>query len=230
MNRFRIAILGGTLFVSAFLLFVCQPMVGKMLLPYLGGAAAVWTTCVLFFQFMLLLGYVYAHLLSRIGSVRKQMLTHIFVLLLPFAFLPIRFGAVSTESLSLHPSAQLLLLLTTSVAVPFFVVSATAPLVQNWFSQSRHESSSDPYFLYSASNAGSLLALMAYPFIIEPHVGVTAQTRIWAFGYRALLMLLILTVVALREAQARQRAASRREAQARQRAASRNRLPLQLST
>ena len=197
-------------------------MVGKMLLPYLGGAAAVWTTCVLFFQFMLLLGYVYAHLLSRIGSVRKQMLTHIFVLLLPFAFLPIRFGAVSTESLSLHPSAQLLLLLTTSVAVPFFVVSATAPLVQNWFSQSRHESSSDPYFLYSASNAGSLLALMAYPFIIEPHVGVTAQTRIWAFGYRALLMLLILTAVALREAQARQRAASRREAQARQCAASRN--------
>src|SRR3989442_2701058 len=196
-------------------------MAGKMLLPHLGGAAAVWTTCVLFFQFMLLLGYVYAHLLSRIGSVRKQMLTHVFVLLLPFAFLPIRFGAVSTESLSLHPSAQLLLLLTTSVAVPFFVVSATAPLVQNWFSQSRHESSSDPYFLYSASNAGSLLALMAYPFIIEPHVGVTAQTRIWAFGYRALLMLLILTVVALREAQARQCAASRREAQARQCAASR---------
>src|SRR3989442_4526199 len=196
-------------------------MAGKMLLPHLGGAAAVWTTCVLFFQFMLLLGYVYAHLLSRIGSVRKQMLMHVFVLLLPFAFLPIRFGAVSTESLSLHPSAQLLLLLTTSVAVPFFVVSATAPLVQNWFSQSRHESSSDPYFLYSASNAGSLLALMAYPFIIEPHVGVTAQTRIWAFGYRALLMLLILTVVALREAQARQCAASRREAQARQCAASR---------
>src|SRR5438309_2008268 len=174
-------------------------MVGKMLLPYLGGAAAVWTTCVLFFQFMLLLGYVYAHLLSRIGNVRKQMLTHVFVLLLPLAFLPIRFGAVSTESLSLHPSAQLLLLLTTSVAVPFFVVSATAPLVQNWFSQSRHESSSDPYFLYSASNAGSLLALMAYPFIIEPHVGVTAQTRIWAGGYAFLFFFILLSAGVLRD-------------------------------
>src|SRR5437879_10889117 len=118
-------------------------MVGKMLLPYLGGAAAVWTTCVLFFQFMLLLGYVYAHLLSRIGSVRKQMLTHVFVLLLPLAFLPIRFGAVSTESLSLHPSAQLLLMLMTSTGVPFIVISSTAPLVQKWFSQSRHEASHD---------------------------------------------------------------------------------------
>ena len=144
MNRFRIAILGGTLFLSAFLLFVCQPMVGKMLLPYLGGAAAVWTTCVLFFQFMLLLGYVYAHLLARVRNVKKQMLGHVFVLLLPLAFLPIRFSAVSTESLSQHPAAQLLLLLATSTAVPFFVLSATAPLVQNWFSQSRHESSADP--------------------------------------------------------------------------------------
>ena len=174
-------------------------MVGKMLLPYLGGAAAVWTTCVLFFQFMLLLGYVYAHLLSRIGNVRKQMLTHVFVLLLPLAFLPIQFGAVSTESLSLHPSAQLLLLLVTSAAVPFFAVSATAPLVQNWFSQSRHESSSDPYFLYSASNAGSLLALMAYPFLIEPRVGVTAQTRLWAGGYAFLFFFILLTARVLRD-------------------------------
>src|SRR5881394_937535 len=119
-DRMRIRLLASTLFLSAFLLFVCQPMVGKMLLPYLGGAAAVWTTCVLFFQFMLLGGYVYAHLLSRVGTVRKQMLTHVFVLLLPLAFLPIRFNAASTESLSLHPSAQLLLLLATSASVPFF--------------------------------------------------------------------------------------------------------------
>src|SRR5262249_32587406 len=156
-----------------------QPIVGKMLLPYLGGAAAVWTTCVLFFQFILLLGYVYAHLLSRIVDLRKQMLAHVAVLLLPLAFLPIRFSAVSTESLSLHPSVQLLLLLMVSTAVPFLVVSATAPLVQNWFSQSKHQASADPYFLYAASNAGSLLALVAYPFLIEPRIGVTAQTRLW---------------------------------------------------
>src|SRR5438093_2186186 len=176
-------------------------MAGKMLLPYLGGAAAVWTTCVLFFQFMLLMGYVYAHLLSRIADTRKQMLAHVFVLLLPLAFLPIRFGEISTEALSLHPSAQLLLMLTASAGVPFFVVSSTAPLVQNWFSQGSHEASHDPYFLYSASNAGSLLALIAYPFIIEPHIGVAAQTRLWGLGYRILFVLLVLTVAALYQPQ-----------------------------
>src|SRR5881394_2818853 len=97
-DRMRIRLLASTLFLSAFLLFVCQPMVGKMLLPYLGGAAAVWTTCVLFFQFMLLLGYVYAHLLARVADVRKQIVTHAVVLLLPVAFLPIRFNVASSES------------------------------------------------------------------------------------------------------------------------------------
>src|SRR2546427_13133749 len=106
-------------------------MAGKMLLPYLGGAAAVWTTCVLFFQFILLIGYVYAHLLTRISDTRKQMLAHLAGLLLPLARLPIRVGTVSAQSLSLHPSAQLLLLLMTSVGVPCFVISFTAPLVQS---------------------------------------------------------------------------------------------------
>ena len=168
-------------------------MAGKMLLPYLGGAAAVWTTCVLFFQFMLLMGYVYAHLLARIADTKKQILAHVFVLVLPLAFLPIRFGVISTEALSLHPSTQLLLMLTTSAAVPFFVISSTAPLVQNWFSRSRHEASHDPYFLYSASNAGSLLALIAYPFIIEPRIGVAGQTRLWFAGYVVLAGLIVST-------------------------------------
>src|SRR5262249_28835967 len=116
-------------------------MVGKMLLPYLGGVAGVWTTCVLFFQSMLLLGYVYAHLLSRIKDTRRQMIIHVVVLFLPLAFLPIRFPTVSVENLSLHPSIQLLLLLIASTAVPFFVISTTAPLVQSWFSRTRLESS-----------------------------------------------------------------------------------------
>jgi SAM-dependent methyltransferase len=173
-------------------------MVGKMLLPYLGGAAAVWTTCVLFFQAMLLLGYVYAHLLSRINDTRRQVIVHVVVLLLPLAFLPIRFRAVSIEDLSMRPSVQLLLLLIASTAVPFFVLSTTAPLVQSWFSRSEHESSEDPYFLYSASNAGSLLALVAYPFLIEPRFGVTAQTRVWALGYLCLVVAVVLTILLLR--------------------------------
>src|SRR5262245_54741747 len=96
--RLAIRVLAATLFLSAFLLFVCQPMVGKMFLPYLGGTAAVWTTCVLFFQFMLLLGYFYAHLVARISDVRKQILIHGTLLLLPLGFLPIRFNAAPSES------------------------------------------------------------------------------------------------------------------------------------
>jgi len=179
-----------TLFASAFLLFVCQPMVGKMVLPFLGGAAAVWTTCVLFFQVMLLAGYVYAHALGRVADVRKQILTHGVVLLLPIAFLPIQFAGASTESFFQHPSLQLLALLAASVGVPFFVISTTAPLLQNWFSRTEDSSARDPYFLYSASNTGSLLALIAYPFLVEPRVGVAAQNRLWLVGYIVFLGLL----------------------------------------
>src|SRR5262245_4344595 len=139
----RIRILAATLFLSAFLLFICQPMVGKMLLPYLGGAAAVWTTCVLFFQFMLLLGYVYAHLLARVADVRKQIIVHAIVLFLPLAFLPIRFRIASSEQFSLHPVLELLTILIVSTSIPFFVVSTTAPLLQNWFSRTTHAASSD---------------------------------------------------------------------------------------
>src|SRR5439155_13070449 len=106
--------------------------------------------------------------------------------------------AVSVEALSMHPSIQLLLLLVASTAIPFFVISTTAPLVQSWFSRSRHESSEDPYFLYSASNAGSLLALIAYPFLIEPRLGVIAQTRLWTVGYLLLFLCIFLTTALLK--------------------------------
>src|SRR4030095_735102 len=104
---------------------MCQPMVGKMMLPYLGGAASVWTTCVLFFQFMLLLGYMYAHLLSRIADMRTQFVVHGIVLISALVFLPIRFNAASSQSFSIHPSLQLLAGLVTSTAIPFFVVSTS---------------------------------------------------------------------------------------------------------
>jgi hypothetical protein len=198
-------ILAATLFLSAFLLFMCQPMVGKMLLPYLGGAASVWTTCVLFFQFMLLLGYVYAHWLARVSDVRKQILTHALILFLPLVFLPIHFRPASSESFSLHPLLKVMAILMSSTAIPFFVVSTTAPLVQNWFSRTTHSASSDPYFLYSASNAGSLAALIAYPFVLEPRIGVSAQSRLWLVGYIVLMLMFVLSVVALRASQASQR-------------------------
>ncbi|PYS54391.1 MAG: hypothetical protein DMG13_08525 [Acidobacteria bacterium] len=156
-------------------------MVGKMVLPHLGGAAAVWTTCVLFFQAMLLAGYVYAHLLGRASDVRKQILTHALVLLLPLAFLPMVFRGDSSGSSSQHPSLWLMLRLLTSAGVPLFVVSATAPLLQNWLSRTKDMAARDPYFLYAASNTGSLLALIAYPSLLEPRVGVVWRLS-WIIG------------------------------------------------
>ena len=146
---------------------------------------------------MLLLGYVYAHLLARIRSVNTQILTHGIVLLLPLIVLPIQFSAASSESFSLHPSFQLLLLLTTTTAIPFFVVSSSAPLLQNWFSRTTHSASSDPYFLYSASNAGSLLALVAYPFFLEPRIGAAAQSRLWFALYAGLILMFAISGAAV---------------------------------
>jgi spermidine synthase len=204
----RLLTIAATVFLSAFLLFLCQPMVGKMFLPYLGGTASVWTTCVLFFQFMLLLGYVYAHRLARIADMRKQFVVHGIVLISALVFLPIRFNAASSQSFSIHPSLRLLAGLVTSTAIPFFVVSTSAPLLQNWFSRTSHRASSDPYFLYAASNGGSLLALMTYPFVIEPRMGIASQSRLWFVGYVGLMVMVAFTVAALYE---RRRAAAKND-------------------
>ena len=187
MKRILVRALGATLFLSAFLLFWCQPMVGKMVLPHLGGAAAVWTTCVLFFQAMLLAGYVYAHLLGKFASVRVQIGVHVLVLLLPAFFLPLTFSSGMGEFALAHPWLALLRKLLSTVGVPFFVISTTAPLLQNWLSKTEDPSAQDPYFLYAASNAGSLLALLIYPFWMEPRIGVAAQSGAWTTAYIALV-------------------------------------------
>src|SRR5215467_1475922 len=181
-------LLGFTLFVSAFLLFCCEPMVGKMVLPILGGAASVWTTCVLFFQVMLLVGYVYTHLLGKLKRVRDQIFIHIALMLIALAFLPIRFGSVSGHP-SESPVLWLLGHLLIAIGVPFAVISATAPLLQNWLAKTPSAFGRDPYFLYAASNFGSLLALLAYPVIFEPRYGVMGQSRLWLDGYGVLLAL-----------------------------------------
>ncbi len=189
--------LGITLFLSAFLLFWCQPMVGKMMLPYLGGAAAVWTTCVLFFQAMLLGGYIYAHLLGRL-SLRIQIVVHGILLFVPLAFLPIAFDSYVLDPASFtHPAFALLRQLAFTVGVPFFVISTTAPLLQNWLSSTEDSAGKDPYFLYAASNAGSLIALLVYPFLVEPRIGVAAQSSAWSLGYAALIAMVVLSAALL---------------------------------
>src|SRR5215831_10989090 len=181
-------LLGLTLFVSAFLLFCCEPMVGKMVLPILGGAASVWTTCVLFFQSMLLAGYVYAHLLGKFRRLLPQVLIHFSLMVCALEFLPIRFARADAHP-SHSPVLWLFVQLVLAAGVPFAVISATAPLIQNWLSRTHRASGRDPYFLYAASNAGSLLALFAYPILIEPRFGVNNQTQLWFNGYLAVLAL-----------------------------------------
>jgi SAM-dependent methyltransferase len=181
-----------TIFLSAFLLFWCEPMVGKMMLPLLGGAASVWITCLLFFQLMLLAGYGYAHALERYAGVRTQMLVHALLMLAATLFLPIHLTARPDASASSHPTLWLLGMLIRSVGVPFCIASTTAPLLQNWLAKTSTASGRDPYFLYAVSNAGSLVALLAYPLWIEPRFGVHVQSSSWAISYGLLLLLVVI--------------------------------------
>jgi hypothetical protein len=184
-----VLLFGPTLFLSAFLLFWFEPMVGKMMLPFLGGAASVWITCLLFFQLMLLTGYGYAHLLERYGTVRHQIIVHSVMLLAVFLFLPVRFSARPDESASANAAGWLLWQLIKTVGIPFAVVSTTAPLLQNWVTKTRAESVRDPYFLYAISNAGSLIGLVIYPLLIEPRIGVRTQSWWWFAAYAALTLM-----------------------------------------
>jgi hypothetical protein len=164
-------------------MFVVEPMVAKMVLPRLGGAAAVWSTCLVFFQTVLLLGYAYAHLSTRLLPRWAQVILHVCVLLpLAGSVLPLAIGtgAPSTEQ---SPVLWLLLRLTLVCGPPVFVISATAPLLQNWFADADHKEAQDPYFLYAVSNSGSLLALLAYPLIVEPELSLNLQTTLWSFGF-----------------------------------------------
>jgi hypothetical protein len=192
-----------TLFVSASLLFMVQPMVGKMVLPLLGGSPAVWNACMVFFQALLLLGYLYAHHISGRYLPRKQWYIHLLVLGLPLAafVLAVLFGQrhspiAIAESLApggeSSPILSVLLLLTVAIGVPFFVVSTSAPLLQKWFTCTGHPSARDPYFLYSASNFGSMISLLGYPLFIEPYLTIIEQAWVFAAGFAILAVLITL--------------------------------------
>ena len=171
-----------TLFTSATLLFLVQPMIGKMILPLLGGTPAVWNTCMVFFQAVLLAGYAYTHLVSTRLSRRSQLLLQSALLAGPFFFLPFTLGSWTPPADS-NPIFSVLWILTIVVGVPFFVVSTTAPLLQKWFGFTDHPAAKDPYFLYGASNLGSMLALALYPMALEPAFGLHDQTIVWSIGY-----------------------------------------------
>lgn len=171
-----------TLFTSATLLFFVQPMIGKMILPRLGGTPAVWNTCMVFFQAVLLLGYGYTHFVSTRLTRRQQLIVQSLLLLMPFTVLPFSLGSWTPPDDS-NPILSVLGILAIVVGVPFFVVSTSAPLLQKWFAFTGHPASEDPYFLYGASNLGSMLALVLYPLAMEPNFSLEPQTWIWTWAY-----------------------------------------------
>ncbi len=185
----QIVLYAATLFISALLMFVLQPLFGKLLLPLLGGSPAVWNTCMVFYQSVLFLGYGYAHVLSGYLPVHRQILVHGLLLLVSFVALPVALPLDLTPPNAGNPTFWLLWVLLLAIGLPFFVVSTTAPLMQKWFAQIGHRNSNDPYFLYAASNSGSLLALLAYPFLLEPNVGLAGQKSYWSLGFVLLCLL-----------------------------------------
>jgi len=163
-----------TIFLSAFLLFQVQPIMGRFILPWFGGTPAVWSVCLLFFQAALLAGYAYAHWL-------RHPRLHIVLLAVSLALLPV---IPTRPSITDTPSARILLLLVVTVGGPYFLLSATAPLLQKWLASER-----SPWRLYALSNFGSFLALLSYPFLVEPYVRLRTQAWVWSGLYVAFTIL-----------------------------------------
>jgi hypothetical protein len=191
-----------TMFVSAALLFLVQPMFAKMVLPLAGGTPAVWNTCVLFFQMTLLAGYAWAHLaIGRLG-VKRHTVAQFALLLLPLLVLPIAIPAGWFPPAGHTPVPWLLGLMAITVGLPFLAVSTSAPTLQRWFSATDHPSARDPYFLYAASNLGSILALILYPVVLEPMLRLRDQARVWTVGYVLLTGLTVTCAVVVRRRRA----------------------------
>jgi hypothetical protein len=191
----------GTMLLSAFLVFLIQPMLGRMILPKLGGAASVWITVSLFFQIALLAGYLYAHLISAELRPPVQMIVHATLTLAALFLLPVVMPESWVPPTTRPPQGDLILMMAVTVGLPFVVVSATAPLLQRWYSLTGARDAGDPYFLYAASNLGSLAALILYPTLIEPRLGLNSQSWLWAAGFIALLVGLVTCgAVTLRQA------------------------------
>ncbi len=182
-----------TVTLNAFLLFAVEPLVARLILPLLGGTPAVWNTCMVFFQAVLLAGYAAAHGLSRRLPLRTQAVVYPWLLLPAFLVLPVGLGDNVLNSVPREgsPIPWLLGLLTVVVGMPFFALATTGPLLQKWFAGTDHPAAKDPYFLYAASNLGSMAALISYPLLVEPRLHLTQQSWLWAAGYWLLAALIL---------------------------------------
>ncbi|HVL70876.1 MAG TPA: fused MFS/spermidine synthase [Beijerinckiaceae bacterium] len=186
LGRLVVPLFAGALGLSAFLLFAVQPMFAKMVLPVLGGTPAVWSVAMVFFQALLLAGYLYAHWTTRTFGLGAAAALHLALMAVAFLALPIAVASGWGQPPANGEALWLLGLFTVSVGLPFFAVAGNAPLLQAWFARSGHGAAADPYFLYAASNAGSFAALLAYPFLLEPLLSLKDQSRLWSVGFVAL--------------------------------------------
>ncbi|HYL60592.1 MAG TPA: hypothetical protein VEU51_17135, partial [Candidatus Acidoferrales bacterium] len=193
-----------TILLGAFLLFQIEPVIAKYIQPWFGGAPSVWTTCLLFFQTLLLAGYTYAHLIGTKLAPRRQAIVHLMliascVIAMMLATLlwksPVLPGAGWKTVSADYPVARILLLLSASIGLPYFALSATAPLLQSWFARIGRDTS--PYRLYAVSNLGSLLALLTYPFAVEPLLTLRSQANLWWWLYVAFAIGMVLCAVPL---------------------------------
>jgi hypothetical protein len=181
----RLFLFGATIFLSAFLLFLIQPIFAKLILPWFGGSSAVWTTCLVFFQTALLAGYLYAHLLTRKCTARRQPWIHGALLVAALLLLPVMPGERWKPSGTGDPVWQILGMLTAVLGLPYFLLSTTSPLLQKWMARD----GSQPYRLFALSNVGALLALAAYPLLIEPRITTRLQDLSWSCGFAAFALL-----------------------------------------
>jgi hypothetical protein len=187
-SRALVLMFSATLFLSAFLMFLIEPMIARMVLPLLGGAASVWNTCLVFFQAVLLCGYAYAHGATTLLGPRRHAAVHVLVVLAPLLLLPVAL-APGTPPPTQNPSGWLLATLLTSIGLPFFALSTSAAVLQKWYSATDDAGARDPYFLYAASNLGSFAALVAYPLFVERTLRLQQQTYLWTFGYALLAIM-----------------------------------------
>lgn len=207
------ALFAATVFVAASLVFLVQPMVARQLLPAFGGTPAVWNTAVVFFQLVLLAGYAFAHVSLRMLGPRRQPWLQLALALVVLGFLPFAIRADEVPSQSVPPAAWIGVLLALGVGVPYLAVATASPVLQRWYAAIGAPDSRDPYFLYSASNAGSLAGLLAFPFVLEPRLGIEGQELVWAFAFAAYLLgLMGCALVVWRRAPGREQAAPAPEA------------------
>lgn len=182
-----ILLYASTIFLSAFLLFQVQPIVGKMLLPWFGGSAAVWSTCLLFFQVVLLLGYLYAHWTQKFLSPARQGMLHVALLVSSLFVLPISLDSSWKPTGNEDPSLMIVGLMALMIGLPYFLLSSTGPLLQAWFA--REKSGTVPYRLFALSNFGSLLGLLSYPLVFEPTLSIPDISAAWSVGYAVFVLL-----------------------------------------